>query len=190
MSAYSGVESVTTPTLYGFTHADYAAAFDYNPDTGVFLWRPRADNPSFSTRFAGQPAMTVKDSRGYLKGGLFYTNVWAHRVAFFMVYNETIPHDIDHINGVRTDNRIENLRAVSVSENRKNAARRSDNTSGIVGVSWMRTKARWRARFWDRGKEIHLGLFECKNEAESALRARRAAYGYHENHGREPYVKA
>lgn len=181
---------MTLPRLYGFTRDVYLDALDYDPDTGLFLWKPRKENKSFNTRFAGRPAITVADSKGYLKGGLYYTNVWAHRVAFFMVHNEEIPHDIDHINGIKTDNRIANLRAVSVSENRKNAARRSDNTSGVVGVSWMKSKSRWRARFWDRGREVHIGLFDCKQEAEKVLRETRAAYGYHENHGREPNVEA
>jgi hypothetical protein len=181
---------MTLPKLYGFTREVYLDAFDYDPDTGLFVWKPRAQNQSFNTRFAGRPAITVSDSKGYLKGGLYYTNIWAHRVAFFMVHGVEIPHDIDHINGIRTDNRIANLRTVSISENRKNAALRSDNTSGIVGVSWMKTKQRWRARFWDRGTEIHLGLFDCKQEAERALRKARAGYGYHENHGRDPHAEA
>jgi hypothetical protein len=173
--------------LYGFTQQDYWHFLHYDPDTGLFVWKPRSGNVSFNSRHAGKPAMTTLDSKGYFKGCLFYRNVWAHRAAHFMAHGEHIPHDIDHINGVRTDNRIENLRAVTVAENRRNAARRSDNTSGATGVSWMKTKQRWRARFYaNGGEEHHIGLFHCKEEAERVLRDYRAAHGYHDNHGRTP----
>lgn len=175
------------PTLYGYTCKQYWTYLHYDADTGLFTWRERDGNASFNTRFAGKPALRTKDSRGYYRGELFYRFVWAHRVAYFMCYNVGIPQDIDHINGVRTDNRIVNLRSVTVAENRKNAARRSDNTSGITGVSWMKTKQRWRARFYTNGgEERHIGLYQCKEEAESALRGYRAAHGYHANHGRSP----
>lgn len=180
-----------TPTLYGYTCEDYWTYLHYEPVTGLFTWKERAGNASFNTRFSGKRALEVQDSKGYLKGMLLCRNVWAHRVAYFMYHNMCIPQDIDHVNGVRTDNRILNLRSVTVAENRKNSAIRSDNTSGVTGVSWMASKNRWRARFYTTdGVEHHIGLFHCKEEAARALRACRAAHGYHENHGRQPRAKS
>jgi hypothetical protein len=182
---------VTAPTLYGFSCDVYWSLLHYDPYTGLFTWKARAADKSFTSRFAGKPAYVTLDSRGYYKTTIYRTNTWAHRVAYFMIHNVCVPHDIDHINGIRTDNRITNLRAVTIAENRKNAALRSDNTSGITGVSWMKTKQRWRARFYDNeGQEHHIGLFHCKHEAERMLREYRASHGYHENHGRPPNARA
>jgi len=73
---------------------------------------------------------------------------------------------VDHINGNKTDNRKDNLRVVSQSENAFNSGIRVNNTSGYKGVS--KFEDRWRARIYINGKEKHLGLFTSKEEAAKA----------------------
>lgn len=60
--------------------------------------------------------------------------------------------EIDHINGVRTDNRIENLRLVTRKTNMQNQKQRSDNNSGVTGVAWTEPSKMWRARWYENGK--------------------------------------
>jgi hypothetical protein len=107
----------------------------------------------------------------------------AHRLIWLMSYG-VAPEFIDHINGVRDDNRLENLRSVSWEENTKNAKRRADNVSGVTGVSFYSPKGTWRARINYKGRTVLLGYFKTPAEAVAARRAAEKIYGYHENHGR------
>ena len=91
-----------------------------------------------------------------------------HRIVYEMHFGRIKDGlEIDHINGIRHDNRIENLRAVSKSVNQLNRAKQSNNTSGVTGVRWHTQRNRWRAQFRDE----YLGLFETIEEAEAAYKA-------------------
>lgn len=92
--------------------------------------------------------------------------------------------ELDHINHVRADNRISNLREVSRSQNNKNMPRYKNNKSGVTGVSWYRSAGKWRAQIRVEGKKKHLGLFDEIKDAAKAVEAAEAKYGYHENHGK------
>jgi hypothetical protein len=99
-----------------------------------------------------------------------------------MVYGDE-PQDIDHINGNRRDNRIANLRAVDRRENMRNARLRSNNTSGIVGVTFSRDRKKWVAQIND-GKVRSLGRFDKFEDAVEARKAAERRAGFHPNHGR------
>ena len=73
--------------------------------------------------------------------------------------------DIDHINHNLFDNRKCNLREVTHSQNIMNSSKRSDNTSGVTGVSWCKSKNKWIAYIAMNGKQKYLGAFEKKEEA-------------------------
>lgn len=75
----------------------------------------------------------------------------------------------DHINRNKSDNRRENLRPASYSENKYNSPIRSDNNSGVIGVGWVKETSNWRARIQYEGSAIYLGRFDNK---EDAIRAR------------------
>ena len=75
----------------------------------------------------------------------------AHRL-IFMLHNGFMPQEIDHINGDRADNRIENLRAVTRSENQCNRGILANNTSGYAGVSWHKKSKAWVVRVMKNGK--------------------------------------
>ena len=95
-----------------------------------------------------------------------------HQIVFLM-FNGYIPKEIDHINGIRNDNRIENLRPAN-SKNQQNAKTRKDNKSGVKGVK--KCKNKWRADIKIDGKQTYLGLFATIEEASAAIKATREKY--------------
>ena len=76
--------------------------------------------------------------------------------------------DIDHINHKMYDNRKENLRVCKHAENMMNQSKRSDNTSGVVGVNFHKQNGMWHARIGVHGKRINLGFFSNFNDAVNA----------------------
>jgi hypothetical protein len=125
----------------------------------------------------GQEAGTCLTSAGYKCLNLNYTMYATHRL-IFLFHHGFLPEKIDHINGNKVDNRIENLRAASVSENGWNAKKRVDNTSGVKGV-WKHNQGKWAAELTMNKKKIWLGLFVEKEEAANAVKQ------YREQHQKE-----
>lgn len=169
---------------------------DYDPETGALTWRERPaemfesgaksaqDNArTWNRRFAGKPAFATNHGNGYLSGRVLGIKEYAHRVAW-MIAHGTWPRQIDHINGIKKDNRASNLRSVFQSENMKNTRLRSDNTSGFVGVSWDKRKNMWLSGIKIDGRRYHVGYFAKLNDAVTARRGAERKYGFHENHGR------
>lgn len=163
---------------------------DYDPKTGLLTWKYR-DERWFKTKRAasvwnashpGNRAFTASDRLGYFCGNLFNTRHLAHRLIWKWVHG-TDPACIDHINGNPSDNRIENLRAVSRTDNQKNMRRRSDNKTGVSGVS-MKDNGRFVVRIRVGGKYLSLGTFETLEEAAAVRSEASERYGFHPNHGR------
>lgn len=76
--------------------------------------------------------------------------------------------EVDHINGDPTDNRRENLRLATTSQNRANIGKPGHNTSGVKGVSFYKRTGRFRAFLQSGGKHFHLGYFDTLSEAQEA----------------------
>lgn len=163
---------------------------DYDPESGLFTWKAKPLSAfktkrgfsTWNTRFAGRPAMTVRDGQGYLRGRIDYIAYPAHRIAWRMMTGE-IPVEIDHINGVRDDNRFENLRSVTLAENRKNMKISKYNRSGISGVAPCHG-GKWSAKIKVNNQSIWLGAYPTKDEAIAARIAAERVAGFHPNHGR------
>lgn len=164
---------------------------DYNPETGVFTWllRQRESFPtkrSWSTwnaRFAGK-AVGAADKHGYLHTTINYIPIKLHRLAFLCMLGRLPDGEVDHINGITNDNRWVNLRDVSHAENGRNTKRPSDNSSGVVGVSWSSRDQRWMSSITKDGETISLGYFKDFDQAVAARRSAEAALRFHPNHGR------
>lgn len=145
----------------------------YEPDTGKLFWRPReaglfSSNGRairWNTIYSGAEAFTSYNSSGYRHGKIFGKLYRAHRVAWAIVTGDWPDNEIDHINGDRTDNRMNNLRAATRAENARNSGIRSDNTSGHKGVRWINTRRKWGARIRISGSNKHLGYFESYEAA-------------------------
>lgn len=164
---------------------------EYDPGTGILRWKEKPAHlatslrslRSWNSRLAGRTALTAKDSGGYLHGTIFGKNVLAHRVAWALHYGQWPQGHIDHINGDIADNRIENLRIVTVRQNARNRKLSVRNRSGKTGV--RQQDGLWLASISDdSGNERHLGSFPSFDAASAARSAAEADLGYHQNHGR------
>lgn len=146
------------------------AELSYDPETGVFARLFRSDYPKkWNTRYAGKPAGALM-KKGYRYIGIGDTFHYAHRLAWFWVHGEWPTEQIDHINRLKDDNRIANLRLANNSQNNTN--RPATGRSGIKGVHWYEPTQKWRARITLNRTEIYLGYFDT---AEEAIKARNAA---------------
>jgi HNH endonuclease len=107
-----------------------------------------------------------------------------HRVAYYMAHGNC-PEYLDHINGNRFDNRIENLRPATVAENSRNQPLLSSNTSGVKGLSWSKEMQKWYACIRYNKVNKNLGYFESKElGAEFLELARDMLHGSFANHGK------
>lgn len=132
---------------------------DYNPATGVFKWKPTAQKRTkglvAGSKHRGWYWIIAIDKRQYL----------AHRLAWLYVHGRWPLDQIDHVNGIRFDNRIANLREATTIQNRQN---RKPKVAGLKGV-WKYYN-RWRARIYANGKCIWLGTFSTQEAASAAYR--------------------
>ena len=129
---------------------------------------------------AGQPAGSPNGD-GYLRVRVNGTQFRVHRIIWLITQGAWPEGQIDHINGVVSDNRIENMRDVDAQGNQRNQHIRPDNTSGITGV--CAENGFWTARIKVDGKKIRLGRFLTIEEACAARKAAEKVLGFHPNHG-------
>lgn len=102
----------------------------------------------------------------------------AHRWAWKLMTGEWPAGQIDHINGVRDDNRWSNLRLATPAQNAQNCGKRAENKSGFKGVSWDKTAEKWVAQISINGKSKRIGRFKTPEEAHAAyVAAAKALYG-------------
>lgn len=121
-------------------------------------------------------AVGFRCTSGYTRVDFMGRRIAAHRLAWAFVNGEWPTHEIDHINGIKSDNRLVNLRDVSRSTNAQNLRHAMPRRlrDAPLGVSWHRAAKRWRAMIWDGSKNLYLGLFDDPNEAhEIYLEAKR-----------------
>lgn len=150
----------------------------YNPETGTFTWRVGRGKARVGS-VAGTPC-----SGGYFQIRIYGRIYSAHRLAWLLTHGVWPENQIDHINGRRDDNRLCNLRLATRSENNRNAKRRSDNTSGVKGVSFDKARDRWRAQIRVSGRNRHMGYHKTPEEAYAAYcKAAAEHYGEFANFG-------
>jgi len=89
----------------------------------------------------------------------------AHRLAWMYVHGYMPVEQIDHINRVRNDNRISNLRLASQKQNNENKSLGRNNTSGVTGVTFQKNHGKWRAFIGHNNREIYLGEYDSFDEA-------------------------
>lgn len=142
----------------------------YDPETGLFTRLVKTAQRVNVGDIAG-----TLSGDGYLYTGVLSKSLKNHRLAFLYMTG-SIPEYVDHINGVRTDNRWVNLRPATKRQNQYNQKIRSDNTSGIKGVCWSKPHNKWVARIYVDGKVIGLGTYVDIKEAESAVIEARNKY--------------
>lgn len=174
---------------------DLRELIHYCDKTGIFTWRNRSekwfsDNTknnstammiSWNKRHANNIAGSLHSS-GYLIIMLLGKRWFSHRLAYYYITGEE-PNFVDHIDGIITNNKWDNLRNVTGSTNRRNSKIPSTNSSGVIGVYFY--KGKWCPKIGVDGKLISLGRFSDKDEAIRVRKDAEIIYGFHENHGRQ-----
>mgnify|MGYP002651704796 CR=1 FL=1 len=169
----------------------------YDPATGFLYWKvrePRHFNDSprrprevmcrmWNTAWAGKRALSTVGQLGYPYGTIFGKTYYAHRVIWCIVHGHW-PDEIDHRNGDRTDNRLENLFDVPHRQNMKNSAKRSHNTSGVNGVWWDKRRKKWISEIMIDGRKVHLGQFDDISEAAKVRIPYETENSFSTSHGR------
>ena len=161
------------------TQSQLKQYLSYNPETGLFYRLTSRTHNAKIGDVAG-----CKDGQGYINIRVYGGRHKAHRLAWLYVYAEFPGSDLDHVNGIRTDNRISNLRIATRSENSLNTGLRSTNTSGFRGVSFNKKNNRWRVQAQYNGKKNHLGNFKSAEQASAVYEE------FAKKHHREFYRKA
>ena len=155
--------------------------FRYDYETGVLYWRWRVNGSIPKTLEAG----TQNKSSGYLSVRVHGRLYQVHRVVMLMCYGfygEGL--EVDHINHVKNDNRLVNLRFVTHGGNMRNQSVSSKNTSGVTGVYFSKAKKQYVAQICVDWKVIHLGYFETLEEAAAARAEANVKYKFNNNHGK------
>lgn len=163
----------------------------HKPDSTLLVWLPRPlehftseyAQALWNSRFAGKRAGSIRPD-GYLEIRINGKLYMVHRIVWALANGAWPSQQLDHINGDRSDNRLENLREASNAENARNSPTPRNNTSGVKGVVWDKRQNKWAARIKMNGVLRNLGLFSDKGDAEIKVRAVRSElHGVFANHG-------
>ncbi len=150
--------------------------FEYK-DGGLYR-KKSAPNSSKGSRFG-----SVDYSKGYRRGRVNYKHITEHRLIYLYFYGE-LPETIDHINGDRLDNRIENLRKATASQNQHNRKNQKNSTSGHKGVCFDSSRNKWVVQVAINNKRKKIGRFEDFELAcLVADEARNLYHGEYARHG-------
>ena len=150
----------------GLTAKQLRAVLDYEPETGMFIWRARKKGAHLNS-WAGLRAGAKRDL-GYIVIRIDYRLYRAHRLAWLYVHGRWPKGEIDHINGDPSDNRIANLRIATSSNQKMNSRLRTDNTSGIRGVYFEKRRSYWYFEIRANGYRHVSRKFTTAEEARAA----------------------
>jgi hypothetical protein len=150
--------------------------FNYDPETGILTYKTRSKN------FNPGDVANYTVASGYQITRINGIDYLAHRIIYLYMTGKW-PELTDHINHNRSDNRWKNLREVSERENALNTSLSKNSSTGINGVALHKPTGKYRAYINIQRKQIHLGLFNTIEEAQTARKLADTQYKYHENHG-------
>lgn len=161
----------------------------YDEQTGDMSWLPRPRDmfktdgwcSGWNKQNSTKKAITL-DGKGYRVMSIFCKRYLVHRLAWLYTYGQ-FPTVIDHINGVRTDNRLCNLREVTHQQNHMNQRISSKNTSGVTGVYLNKRNGLWCAQMKFNGKTYHLGSSPIFEKAVAFRKNEETRLGFSERHG-------
>jgi len=164
--------------VFMITQEQVKSIFTYKDSTGELINRFSRGRKAKKGCRAGTDSAT-----GYLQMSIFGKGYTTHRIVF-LYHHGYLPKYVDHINGIKSDNRIENLRSCTKTQNGQNSKIWKNNKSGIKGVCWDRWKKAWVAYVSVNGKSLNLGRFWDKEVAGQVVRIERIKHhGEFCNHG-------
>ena len=149
--------------------------FRYDPETGNFFWNKQTVNNNRNLVYP----ISCRDKDGYVIVGSVlsgkFKNYRVHRLIWIYVHGE-ITHEIDHINGIRDDNRLCNLREVTHQQNMMNRVRKKTKNQ-LRGIYKVKGKTpSWAAEITCQGVKHYLGVYKTPEEANLAYEEARAKY--------------
>jgi hypothetical protein len=150
---------------------------NYDSETGIFTWKKDRRNSI-------KKGDTLKqvDSKGYPRVKIDGERYLLHRIAYYLYYGEE-PEFIDHINNNRSDNRIDNLRACTLSQNGFNVGLSPKSTTGVKGVTWSKASKKYQCTLKVKGKSYYFGMYDDLELAELvAMEARNKFHGSFSRH--------
>jgi hypothetical protein len=139
---------------------------------GVLFWKRPSSNRIKIGSLAGS-----KEGCGYIQVRIAGKRYKAHRLIFKM-HNDFYPKEIDHINGIRDDNRIENLRQATRIQNARNVKTATNNSSGVKNVTWHKRLKKWSVSISVNNKSKHVCYTNDLDVAKlEAIKARKQYFG-------------
>lgn len=145
------------------THNELIAKISYESETGNFFW-----NVNSGSRAKIGQKLGSYDMYGYLTVRINKKSYKLHRLAWFYVHKIWPENDVDHINGIRNDNRLCNLRCASRKTNLENRTCKSESETGLYGAYYDKRKRKYYSAISHHNIKIHLGMFESAQEAHNA----------------------
>lgn len=162
------------------SHERLLEILNYNFETGIFTWKIATSNRVKIGSVAGYS----NGKSGYRQNEIDGKKYYSHRLAWFYMYGTWPSNEIDHINGIRDDNRISNLREASINEQRWNRNISKNNKSGFKNVYFDKKTNKYRAEIEANGKKFYLGVFDNPEAAhETSKNFREKIHGKFTNHG-------
>jgi len=147
------------------TQSELKRLLDYNPSNGVFTWKARRCGVR-----VGKRAGTISAVNGYERIGVKESHHLSHRLAWLYVHGYWPTAEIDHVDRNRTNNRIDNLREATRSENQQNKPVYRNSKTGVKGVNWHKQHRKYIASIQIKKTRKFLGLFGTISEAAAARR--------------------
>ena len=155
--------------------------FVYDRETGIIKWRKRTSNRQRKNLVAGS---TNFNGDGYTRIQFKGKEYFAHRIAMLLAYGFYGDElEVDHINHVRDDNRLVNLRFATRTDNGRNLSISSRNATGVTGVYYHKRSRKYMARITVDRVIIYLGIFSTLDEAAEVRKAAEIKYKFNANHG-------
>ena len=154
------------------TQSKLKELFNYNPITGIFTNKVARNARAKINDTAG-----ALNSNGYIVFQVNKTKIYAHRAAWMYTHGFWPNAEIDHINRVRNDNRLVNLRLANRLENSHNTGKHAKSISGHKGVAWHSRNKKWQVQMRVRGTHYYIGQFsELQDAVNARLQAEKKLY--------------
>lgn len=157
-----------------------AKVLRYDATTGNLTW---LTNLHSKRAIPNSRAGSLVSTTGYRNITLFGRTYLEHHLIWFICKGVWPKAQLDHINQIRDDNRITNLREVTVSENARNRSRRKNTTTGEHGIWYNRRTRKYVAEITLNGKKVYQKSFDDPDEASAERKLKSLELGFHENHG-------
>ena len=147
------------------TQTELQGLFEYDPLSGVLTWKEKRSNMT-----KGSVAGCLHKS-GYMVVTINSKTYKLHRIIWIYMFN-VIPDEfyIDHINGNKVDNRLQNLRLATNHQNQQNRPAPKNSSSGYRGVNWHKQMNKWMARICHNKQRKIIGYFDTPEDAYAAYK--------------------